>query len=237
MTVKDEKVVQWAIASVGSLHLAKRNVNQLSDGERQKIMIARALAQEPALMLLDEPTAFLDLPRRVEIMQLLRQLAQQTNQAILLSTHDLDLALRLADKIWLLTADGSLEIGAPEDLVLNGIFTETFQSEGVEFDATSGEFRLHTPIRGEISLVGGGIETLWTKRALQRVGFVVRDSNSSIRVEVLNVMGKDHSYPSREGYANGLSRQLNWQVKYRNAVSKCQSVYELIQFLNRITEN
>ena len=118
LTAKDEKIVQWAIASVGSLHLAKRNVNQLSDGERQKIMIARALAQEPALMLLDEPTAFLDLPRRVEIMQLLRQLAQQTKKAILLSTHDLDLALRLADKIWLLTADGFLQIGAPEDLVL-----------------------------------------------------------------------------------------------------------------------
>jgi len=220
LTAKDEKIVQWAIASVGSLHLAKRNVNQLSDGERQKIMIARALAQEPALMLLDEPTAFLDLPRRVEIMQLLRQLAQQTNQAILLSTHDLDLALRLADKIWLLTADGSLEIGAPEDLILNGIFTETFQSEGVEFDATSGEFRLHTPIRGEISLVGGGIETLWTKRALQRFGFVVLNSNSSIRVEVVNAIASTY-----------------WQVTYRNTVSKYQSIYKLMQFLGQITED
>ena len=87
-------------------NLAQRHVNTLSDGERQKVMIARALAQEPAVMLLDEPTAFLDLPRRVEIMHILRQLARDTQRAILLSTHDLDLALRNADKIWLMPKGG-----------------------------------------------------------------------------------------------------------------------------------
>ena len=135
---EDEEIVHWAIKSVGALNLAARQVSELSDGERQKIMIARALAQSPMVMLLDEPTAFLDLPRRVEIMQLLRNLARETNQAILLSTHDLNLALRLADQIWLLNSHGILQVGAPEDLVLSGAFAHTFDSEGVEFDIFSG---------------------------------------------------------------------------------------------------
>ena len=103
-------------------------------------MIARALAQEPAVLLLDEPTAFLDLPRRVEIMQLLRRLARDQQRAILLSTHDLDLALRTADRIWLLPGDGSLQAGAPEDLVLSGAFADAFRAEGVAFDPQTGAF-------------------------------------------------------------------------------------------------
>lgn len=216
---QDEEIITWAIKSVGAVHLVQRNVSELSDGERQKIMIARALAQEPVLMLLDEPTAFLDLPRRVEIMQLLQRLTKKTNQAILLSTHDLNLALRLADKIWLLSEGGSLHIGAPEDLVLSGAFADTFKSVGVEFDALTGEFHLHTPIRGTVDLVGEGMEALWTKRALQRVGFVVAsDSNSSlVCVEVISEIG-----------------QVFWQVTYNNTMSKHDSVHELIQFLNRL---
>ncbi|RDH48961.1 ABC transporter ATP-binding protein [Fischerella thermalis] len=218
LTSKDEKIVKWAIESVGATDLAKRNVSELSDGERQKIMIARALAQEPVLMLLDEPTAFLDLPRRVEIMQLLRCLARETNQAILLSTHDLDLALRLADKVWLLTEGGFLHIGAPEDLVLTGVFTEAFQSEGVEFDVYTGEFHLHTPIRGKVSLLGEGMKVMWTKRGLQRAGFVVvSDSNSQLCIEVIST-----------------SEKVFWQVRYNGAVSEQNSMYELIRFLNKV---
>lgn len=219
LTPKDEKIVEWAIESVGATNLAKHNVGELSDGERQKIMIARALAQEPVLMLLDEPTAFLDLPRRVEIMQLLRRLVRETNQAILLSTHDLDLALRLADKVWLLAEGGFLHIGAPEDLVLSGAFTEVFSSKSVKFDASTGEFHLHTPIRGKVSLLGEGIEAIWTKRALQRTGFVVvSDKNSQFCIQVMSTVG-----------------QVFWQVTYNSTMSEHKSVYELIQFLNKAT--
>lgn len=218
LTDKDEKIVEWAIAAVGATDLAKRHVGELSDGERQKIMIARALAQEPVLMLLDEPTAFLDLPRRVEIMQLLRRLVRETNQAILLSTHDLDLALRLADKIWLLASGGFLHIGAPEDLVLSGAFTEVFNSKGVKFDASTGEFHLHTPIRGKVSLLGEGMEAIWTKRALQRAGLVVvSDSNSQFCIAVISTNGR-----------------VFWQVMYNSTVSKHNSVHELIRFLNKL---
>ena len=219
LTQKDEAIVNWAIDAVGAVHLATRNLSELSDGERQKIMIARALAQEPVLMLLDEPTAFLDLPRRVEMMQLLRSLARKTNQAILLSTHDLDLALRLADKVWLLAANSSFHIGAPEDLVLSGALAETFKSEGVEFDPLTGEFHLQTPIHGEIDLVGQGIGAIWTKRALQRSGFLIASESpsSQIRVEVISAR-----------------YQIFWRVTYNMAVSEHESIYKLIQFLNNV---
>jgi iron complex transport system ATP-binding protein len=180
LTAQDEAIVSQAIAAVGANALAERQMGELSDGERQKIMIARALAQQPALMILDEPTAFLDLPRRVEIMQLLRQLAHDEARAILLSTHDLDLALRTADRIWLLTSDGVLHAGAPEDLVLNGAFEQAFAAEGVAFDAASGTFRVNAGAKGKVAVVGDGLPALWTKRALERAGFSTADAGQAI---------------------------------------------------------
>jgi iron complex transport system ATP-binding protein len=180
----DEKVIRWAVDAVGAEEIAPRYVGELSDGERQKLMIARALAQEPALMILDEPTAFLDLPRRVEMMQLLRRLAHETGRAILLSTHDLDLALRNADKIWLLPKGGKMALGAPEDLVLNGAFEAAFRSEGVVFDVQTGSFRAQAEAKREISVIGQGIRAIWTERALERAGFVIADG-APLCVEVL----------------------------------------------------
>ena len=94
-------MVEWAIDAVGARHLAERDFSRLSDGERQRVMIARALAQEPVLLVLDEPTAFLDVPSRVELMGLLRQLTRDGSLAVVVSTHDLELALRTADVVWL----------------------------------------------------------------------------------------------------------------------------------------
>ncbi len=180
LTAADETIVQNAIDAVGARPLAHRPVSQLSDGERQKIMIARALAQQPDVILLDEPTAYLDLPRRVEIMQILRRLAHDDGRAILLSTHDLHLAMRSADAIWLL-ANGKLHIGAPEDLVLNGAFAAAFAGEGVTFDPMSGSFHVAHAHRGSIAVVGDGVRAVWTARALERVGFQV-DAAAPLRV-------------------------------------------------------
>ncbi|MBU7585433.1 MAG: ABC transporter ATP-binding protein [Nostoc sp. TH1S01] len=226
LTPEDEAIIHWAIKSVGALHLAARQLSELSDGERQKIMIARALAQSPIVMLLDEPTAFLDLPRRVEIMKLLRQLARENQQAILLSTHDLDLALRLADQIWLLTSEGILHIGAPEDLVLSGAFADTFRSEGVEFDIFSGEFHLHTPVKGEVHVIGDGVASIWTIRALQRVGFRVKQhENYSLNRDV------NQTQILVEVISN--SQQLLWRItKNSQILYSYYSLYELMKFLD-----
>lgn len=179
---EDERVVRWAIEAVGARELAARSVNELSDGERQRIMIARALAQEPELLLLDEPTAFLDLPRRVETMRLLRQLAHETQRSILLSTHDLDLALRIADRVWLLSQDGTLHQGAPEDLVLSGAFQRAFPE--VEFEAESGSFRLQQQPERAVELIGEGLPALWTRRALERAGFCTGGGTGVPRIEI-----------------------------------------------------
>ncbi|MBZ0276254.1 MAG: ABC transporter ATP-binding protein [Anaerolineae bacterium] len=189
LSEQDETVVRWAIQAVGAVELAHRLVSELSDGERQKIMIARALAQEPSLIILDEPTAFLDLPRRVEIMRLLRQLARDTGRAVLLSTHDLDLALRLADSLWLMPGDGQVHSGAPEDLVLNGILGDAFHSDGVTFDLHSGAFVTQTPGGVPIRLTGEGIGEVWARRALERAGYTVTaDGDAALaQIEALDV--------------------------------------------------
>ena len=127
-------------------------------------------------MLLDEPTAFLDLPRRVELMGILRDLAHREKLALLLSTHDLDLALRFADRLWLLSPEGRLVQGAPEALALGGQFAEVFASENLDWDAWTGSFRTHPAPCLKVQLAGDGLERMWTQRALQRMGFGLADA-------------------------------------------------------------
>jgi iron complex transport system ATP-binding protein len=193
LTPRDEAAIDRSLAAVGIAAFASRSVDELSDGERQKVMIARALAQEPQLLLLDEPTAFLDLPRRVELMGILRRLARQERRTVLLSTHDLDLALRGADQIWLLLSGGPLRVGVPEELVLDGAFQGAFHGDGVTFDPHAGAFKFHHPPVGQVDLVGHDLAALWTQRALEREGFAVNvhgGPRSAIRVEVHDRCGQ-----------------------------------------------
>jgi iron complex transport system ATP-binding protein len=172
LTRYDEAVIRWAVDAVGAGDLAEQSVMELSDGQRQKLMIARALAQEPQVILLDEPTAFLDLPRRVEMMQLLKHLTHETGHAVLLSTHELDLALRTADTMWLMS-NGIIRTGTPEDLVLNGAFESAFYSEGISFNKETGSFSGPQPHGRVIALSGYGVPVTWTRRALERAGFTL----------------------------------------------------------------
>ncbi len=173
LSAKDHAVIQDSIRLVGATNLADRVFNTMSDGERQKILIARALAQEPDLMILDEPTAFLDLPRRVECLSLLGDLAHHTGRTILLSTHDLDLALHSADRIWLLPYSGKLNAGVPEDLVLSGAFQRAFADLGVRFDVETGTFQTARHANKQVTLIGQGSPYFWTRRALEREGYSI----------------------------------------------------------------
>ena len=130
----DHRIVAEALEMVGITSLAKRYIQTLSDGERQKVMIAKALAQQTPVIFLDEPTAFLDYPSKVEMLQLLHRLSRATDKTIFLSTHDLELALQIADVVWLMRSDDSLMIGTPQQLALSGALSEFIEQRGIVFD-------------------------------------------------------------------------------------------------------
>ena len=181
LTNEDSDVINQAIQDTHIQSLTNKKLYELSDGQLQMAMIARALAQDTPVILLDEPTAHLDLNNRVEIMNLLRRLARTANKAILVATHELDLALQTADLIWLAGQDKKLIIGIPEDLVLNGSFDEIFQLKG--FDLKTGKV-FHEAWRNKsVNLIGDGYEYLWTKNALERNGFIV-DNKASSKIQI-----------------------------------------------------
>ena len=137
----DHDAIRQAIATVGLEAKQERFIAELSDGERQKAFIAKALAQECPIILLDEPTAFLDVTSRIETMASLRKLAHTQKKAILLSTHDLDTALQLADCLWLQPAAGpdgepagEMVCGTPEQLIADGALSRFFGSDTLTFD-------------------------------------------------------------------------------------------------------
>lgn len=134
----DWDVVDEAIEAVRIGNLANRMIHTLSDGERQKVMIAKVLAQQTPVIYLDEPTAFLDFPSKVEMMLLLRRLARENDKTIFLSTHDFELALQVADTLWLMEKHGdeqpALHIGTPQQLASNGALARYVERPGITFD-------------------------------------------------------------------------------------------------------
>jgi iron complex transport system ATP-binding protein len=180
---KDRAAIEWAIDSAGVRPFLDRKINTLSDGEHQKVMLARALAQDTPLLILDEPTAHLDLPSRIRLMRLLHRLARQTGKGVLLSTHELELALQVADEVWLLQDPSAFYCGAPEDLVLTGAFEAAFAHEDIRFDKQTGTFTIEHEHRRPVVLSGEGLAAQWTQRALQREGYFISDeAPCSIRV-------------------------------------------------------
>ena len=166
----DRKIVHEAIARVRIEPLTQRMVHTLSDGERQKVMIAKALAQETPIIFLDEPTAFLDFPSKVEVMQLLHNLTHTLQKTVFMSTHDLELAPQIADKIWLMDRTNGIAIGTPEDLSLEGKLSSFFSRKGITYDTETGFFRIDTDYRREIHLHGHGSRYAMVRKALQRNG-------------------------------------------------------------------
>ena len=201
----DRQAVDEAIDLVHLADKAARPLSELSDGERQRAMIARALAQDTPIILLDEPTAHLDLPNRVETMLLLHRLAHQTQKSILLSTHELDLALQAADRIWLLSADHGMECGVPEDLVLNGSFGHVFASPNYYFNPSNGNFSMHYSLHRQVSVSGDKTRLYWTLRALARAGYeVVEHADTHIRLTATAWLLDDRELPTVEALLEAL---------------------------------
>jgi len=215
LTESDKQIVKSALASVGAGDLTPRFIHEMSDGERQKVMIARALAQEPELMVLDEPTAFLDLPHKIETMRILRMVAQNAGKSILLSTHDLNLAIRCADQLWIINRSGTMISGTPEDLVLSGIFGSAFEIDGVHFDTTRGEFTIPVEKRGTFSISAPeSVERIWTMYALERIGFCPSGSpDISVTVEISG-------------------KKPLWRVRLNDEEKECWSIREMVEHIS-----
>ena len=212
LTDKDKKAVRESIERIHLEPLLRKKVFELSDGQMQLVMIARALAQDTPIILLDEPTAHLDLNNRVEIMNLLRDLSRTTGKAILLATHELDLALQTADLIWLTGKDRNILVGLPEDLVLNGSFDQIFEFKG--FDLKSGKV-LHRPFRKiMVQLSGDGAPYLWTKNALERNGFGISNAEQEISIRLIQNMSG-----------------LMWSVRKGDIHSEVNSIEKLMKLL------
>jgi iron complex transport system ATP-binding protein len=137
LTADDRRIVSESLELVGISALSGRLVDTLSDGERQKVMIAKALAQQTPVIFLDEPTAFLDFPSKVETMLLLRRISREASKTVFLSTHDLELALQTADTVWLMQRDAPIAIGTPRQLADSGVLSRYVERPQVAFDATT----------------------------------------------------------------------------------------------------
>jgi iron complex transport system ATP-binding protein len=208
LSKSDVEIIEKCIDQTNIKELRHRKIYELSDGQLQKVMIARALCQDTPIMILDEPTAHLDLNNRVEVINLLSDLAKSTNKAILMATHELDLALQSADRIWLAGPDEPIIDGFPEDLVLNGKIDQVFGLKG--FDLKTG--RLEKQLgKGEVSLIGDGHAFLWTKNALERYGYAVVDE-SEIVINIIN------------------DSNIAWQIKNKGE-HKVNTLEELIKLL------
>jgi iron complex transport system ATP-binding protein len=218
----DEEIVAEALEITEASHLADRLLFELSDGEKQKVLIARALAQTTPLIFLDEPTAHLDVPNRIMIFQLLKKLARNTQKTIILATHELDLALQISDKIWLLAPNQTLISGMPENLVLDGVFQQVFlnQSQATDnqafnFNLENGTFEVRHSFQQKIGLNSPNEQYFyWTKRALERIGYQVVERED---VNLINISLDE--------------KAITWQLRTQSADYQYFNLSELILFL------
>lgn len=210
LSEEDRFVVDEAIEKVGLRGMEQRPVMQISDGERQRAMIARALAQDTPLIFLDEPTAYLDVSNKYEIFHLLQVLSGEKKKTVVLSTHDLNIALREVDKLWVITGDGCYQ-GAPEDAVLRGWLNLLFRNEHVGFDDKEGEFFFKKEFRAKVKVEGSGLSLIWTLRALNRKGY-----------QIVTHAKHDFSILVKDG---------QWILEKEGTSKNFSSIYRLLSFL------
>ena len=213
LMTEDRLLIEEAIVAVGLQGFEDRLVNNLSDGERQKVMIARALAQDTPIIILDEPTAFLDLSNKFELVHILQQLARTKGKTILFSTHDLTTALSESDRMWLMLKE-SIQQGSPEDLILNGSFNALFDQKQLNFDREKGDFKIRKTTTRLAIVTGDGERLTWTTKALERNGILVADS-TTVNGASLNIQ-------------IGMN---DWTIEHNTKKQQFTSLYSMCQYL------
>ncbi len=171
LTEEDRRIVAEALETVGADSLRERYFDELSDGEKQKVMIARALVQEPKLMILDEPTSHLDIKHKIEVIRVLQKLSGEKGITCILSLHDIDLALKGCQTV-LLVRDGKIAAqGTPEEVVGSGRIQELYEISGARYSELLGAVELTGKDSGEIFVAGGAGSGVCLYRALSRSGY------------------------------------------------------------------
>lgn len=211
----DHSIVEDAIKKVGLNSLTERYINEISDGERQRAMVARVLAQDTDILVMDEPTAFLDIRSKYEIVHLLHDLSRTRGKTIIFSTHDLLTAVTDSDKIWLTLKDSFIE-GAPEDLILSGVFDRLFVESAVRFNPGDGSFSLRRPLKGRIYIVADGIDRYWTEKAVNRAGFGISAGPSVPAIKI-----------------TGVGAEKRWILEEEENNISFSSIYELVLWLDK----
>ncbi|MCX6168510.1 MAG: ABC transporter ATP-binding protein [Ignavibacteriales bacterium] len=218
LTENDFKIINHILDITGLTPYKSKLFTELSDGFKQKVMIARALAQDTPLILLDEPTAYLDIPTRIEILDLIKSMTRQFNKAIIFSSHDLDLALQTADVIWLITKDQRIEVDAPEDLVINGHFEKAFNKKEVKFYPQRGIFKIDRATDTRINVKGDQLEVIWTERALERIG-ISTEGDQKIAAEI---------------QIEKVNDRLFWNLEINSESHQFSSINELIKYFKKM---
>jgi len=214
----DQDKILEAIGFVGMKDFVNVPVNRLSDGERQRVMIARALAQETKLLLLDEPTAFLDLPNKFEIINVLHRL-KKSGKSVIFSTHDLETAFLFADKCWVIHENKIIH-GGVEDLGINNVYSEIFKNSNIQFDEAEMKFIPNRIPLGEIHLDGNNEVILnWTRRAIERVGYNVNNKISS-------------AYPEIQLVSSDIDNK--WIVSFKGNTSEFTTLYDMTLYLTQL---
>ena len=183
----DYEIIEQSLALTGVANLVDRTFNSLSDGERQKVMISKALAQDTPLIVLDEPAAFLDYPSKIELTLLLVKLAREQHKTILFSSHDLDILMRTADKLWLVAKDKALASGIPEDLAIKGLIDNYLSCNDLTFDLETAQFTISKKKKQKIAVETTDLRLQWVEKALIRKGYeVIKPDGKTLEINLEN---------------------------------------------------
>ena len=169
LTARDREIVAQAMERVHALDLAERDFATLSDGQRQRIMLARAICQEPQVLVLDEPTAYLDIRHKIELLDILREMAHERGITVIMSLHEIDLATKISDYLLCVKGDTIEAFGPPEDILAEGVIERLYDIQRGSYNLLFGSVELAKP-RGEpqVFVVGGGGQGVACYRALQK---------------------------------------------------------------------
>lgn len=192
LSKKDLIMVDEALESVDALHLKKRYFDELSDGEKQKVLVARALVQEPEIIILDEPTTHLDIKHRLELINILKKLSKEKSISVILSLHEIDIALKSCDKVALIKNNKVIAYGQPEDVVDENIINSLYELDDKNFNSLLGSVEISNKSKNEVFIIGGGgkatpIYRAFTKKGIGLYSGIIHEND--IDYEIGRTMG------------------------------------------------